>query len=342
MPEVGQGHLAPRPVPVGVAAPGHVELVRPGERHPVGLLLQLVEDHPVVDAPDLEELARGAAAKQPAPFLHQLRRTDRLDAEELPGGDEVGDGLLMLGLEVDQHDRPGRLAAEDGLAEQLPGLRAGERGAAPAALHSGDGGELLAPGVGEEEHHRVAGRERLQLHHLALEAAVRRRGDGEVHLDAAGQRVHPRRAVAVRDGPLQLGEQLRPRELGDDLQGAAVERLAERRGDEEWRLGDPERHRPQGAGEPVEVPPVQRRGPGSIERVAWSGVHRRLAVTSPRVRRWRRGASFARSASRAACRGPTGRAGGGCPCWRGCRSDGASSPAARTHPARSRCTARCG
>src|SRR4029078_2102074 len=100
MVQVGKRRLAPDPVPVGVAAPGEVEVVGPGEGKLVALLLQLVEDHPVVAASPLDLPSVGRPAEEAWSLLDQIGGAHRVHTEELPGGDEVRPGLLLLRLEV--------------------------------------------------------------------------------------------------------------------------------------------------------------------------------------------------------------------------------------------------
>src|SRR4029079_14776783 len=151
-----------------------------------------------------------------------------------------------------------------------------------------------------------------------------------------------RGAVVVGNGLAQLRDQRRTGELGDDLGRAPVEGVPEGGGEEERGLGEAEGNLAEHRLDALDVPAVEIRGPGSIEGGARSGIHRGAVLTSPRARRAHRAASFARWASRGACRGPRDPAGAGYPCSRGHWPAVSSTPAAPTRPGRSRCRSRCG
>src|SRR5260370_28937236 len=97
--ECRQRVLRPSKVPVGMARPRHVERLGEREREREVLRLELVEDHPVVDAQDASPLPVAVVPELPS-LLLDVSRADGADAPELLGEREVDRGLLMRRIDV--------------------------------------------------------------------------------------------------------------------------------------------------------------------------------------------------------------------------------------------------
>src|SRR6266487_3857612 len=108
--------LRPSKVPIGMARPRHIERFGERERERKFLRLELVENHPVVDAQDTGALPV-AVVPELASLLLDAGRTDSADAPELLGEREVDRGLLMRRIDVQEHDVLRRKPREDRLAE---------------------------------------------------------------------------------------------------------------------------------------------------------------------------------------------------------------------------------
>src|SRR5712691_3319487 len=104
--------LGPSKVPIGMARPRDVERLGERKRERKFLRIELVEDHPVVDAQDASPLPV-AVVPELASLLLDRGRADSTDAPELLGEREVDRGLLTRRIDVQEHDVLRRKACED-------------------------------------------------------------------------------------------------------------------------------------------------------------------------------------------------------------------------------------
>jgi hypothetical protein len=149
---------------------------------------------------------------------------------------------------------------------------------APRLRHARHLGEQLGHDVGLQHHQRVQRGEGLQLDDLALQAAVRSAGDGEVDLHAARQGVHARHVQVRRDGALHLLDERRIGDGGDDLARRGGQPLAQLRGQEERSLRHAERDlAAQPLLEPGQVPRIEALVVRGVEPAPQLRIHGRHA-----------------------------------------------------------------
>jgi len=156
--EVGEREFADAEVPVGMASPLDVEVVAVVEGELDVFALELVDDGAVVDAVD-GDLAAVTVVEEAVATLDEGCDVDGGDAESVFVDVEVGEGLLVRGVDLEEDYVLGGVVVEDDFTEKLPvGLlvevakMAGERGievvgfdvlAGEDVLITEDGGEGL-------------------------------------------------------------------------------------------------------------------------------------------------------------------------------------------------------
>ena len=115
--EPGDRKLAETEEPVGVASPLDIEVVCPGEGDHSFLAFEFVEDCAVVDAMDGSPDAI-AIIEELAALLFYFRDADGSDAVDAFGADEVADGLLPVGVDLEEHHVFGGVVVEDSFTEE--------------------------------------------------------------------------------------------------------------------------------------------------------------------------------------------------------------------------------
>ena len=117
--EEGEGEFADAEVPVGMAGPLDVEGVAVVEGELDVLALELVDDGAVVDAVD-GDVAAVALIEEAVALFAEFGDVDGGDVELVLVDVEVGEGLLMVGVDLEEDYVFGVVVADDDLAEELP------------------------------------------------------------------------------------------------------------------------------------------------------------------------------------------------------------------------------
>ena len=102
-----------------MAGPLDVEVVAVVEGELDVLALELVDDGAVVDAVD-GNLAAGMFVEEAVALFAQPGNVDGGNVELVLVDVEVGAGLLLVGVDLDEHYVLGVVVADDDLAEELP------------------------------------------------------------------------------------------------------------------------------------------------------------------------------------------------------------------------------
>src|SRR5271155_2494049 len=101
--EVRDGIFADAEIPVGMAGPLHVEIVAKIERQLDAFAFQFIDDGAVINSLDWNAFAGLIVIKFSALFAN-LSDADGSDAEHLFRKQEIGTGLLFLGMHFHQND----------------------------------------------------------------------------------------------------------------------------------------------------------------------------------------------------------------------------------------------
>jgi hypothetical protein len=247
--EIGERELADAEVPVGMAGPLDLEVVPVVEGEVDLFALEFVDDGAVVDAVD-GDVAAVAMVEEAIAAFDEGGDVDGGDAELVLIDVEVGEGLLVGGVDLEEDYVLGCVIVEDDLREELPvGLFVeatevpGERGvevvgfdvlAAEDVLIAEDGGEGL------------------EFDELWTEGAVGVANEAEVHGHEVGLGVLVGHAVLRGDallGGLQVGGVVE--ELMGELGAGLGELFHEGVGKEAGGFGDAKVDG--GSGAPVEL-----------------------------------------------------------------------------------------
>ena len=113
--EEWERELADAEVPVGVAGPLDVERVAVVEGELDVLALELVDDGPVVDAVD-GDLAAIALVEEAIALFAEFGDVDGGDVEFVLVDVEVGEGLLVVGIDLEEDYVLGVVVADDDVA----------------------------------------------------------------------------------------------------------------------------------------------------------------------------------------------------------------------------------
>ena len=112
-----------------MAGPLDLEIVAPVESEFDILTFQFVDDRAVVDTPDRGALSITLVV-EPRAFLSYLHDVDSADAEHFLGEQEIGQSLLVGGIDLHEDDVFRIVRTEDGAMEELAvrvGLKAAEK-----------------------------------------------------------------------------------------------------------------------------------------------------------------------------------------------------------------------
>ena len=119
MVEEWEGEFADAEVPVGMACPFDVERVAVVEGELDVFALEFVDDGPVVDAVD-GDVAAIALIEEAVALLAEFGDVDGGDVEFVLVDVEVGEGLLVVGVDLEEDYIFGVVVADDDVAEELP------------------------------------------------------------------------------------------------------------------------------------------------------------------------------------------------------------------------------
>lgn len=245
--EPGKGEFADVEVPVGMAGPFDIEGLAVVKLEVDLFADKLVDDGAIVDTADGDEAAAIAVAEAGEAVgvcgvgIDRFERGDVDDADtEAIGGDvEVGQGLLVGGIDVDEDNGFGIVAGDDGAIEEVPEGRFGE--AAEEIVEAGRQRKGGAEGFAEGPLKAEDGGESLHFDEAGSETAAGFAHETEVGGEELRVGILVGGAPFFGDGDERLGEVFRVGEepvgeVGADA-GHFVEKLA---GEEAGRFSDGE------------------------------------------------------------------------------------------------------
>ncbi len=251
--------------------PGDVELRAVVEGRLDALRHELVEDDPIVNATDRREAPAMVSAprREEAPALAaNCGQADRPHADELLRGHEIGTGFLGWGIDVEEDHLGGVGTADDRAPQKLDELRAidprpvgGE-----IAIETRKLGERFGPDVALHHLHRVEGGEALALDEARLDLAIRATHEREVDGERVRLAVGAGDTEGFRDASRARRDHLGLAHLLQDLDRGAMAAVAERRREEDRRLGEPKglRRADEGRGKVRRVEPLRHRLPHAL------------------------------------------------------------------------------
>jgi hypothetical protein len=131
--EEWEGEFADAEVPVGMAGPFDVERVAIVEGELDVFALEFVDNGPVVDAVD-GDVTAGALIEEAVALLAKGGDVDGGDVEFVLVDVEVGEGFLVIGVDLEENYVFGVVVGDDDVAEELPVGFLGETAEVPGQV----------------------------------------------------------------------------------------------------------------------------------------------------------------------------------------------------------------